>query len=166
MIYYPAYWVTCSYNVCKLGNVMARREAETKIIDNTPYAAITHGIKVSAAPAFHPEQSDPSSGFYMFTYTIIIENLSDQAVQLINRHWMVFSGETQCADVKGEGVVGEQPLLLPRERYVYTSGTSITDPVGSMYGTYTFRGQNGEFFNVDIPKFFLECSGLPESMLN
>ncbi len=145
---------------------MPRRESETKIIDNPPYSSVTKGIRVSVSPAFHPEQSDPAAGFYMFTYTIVIENISEQAVQLINRHWIVYSAEKQCADVKGEGVIGEQPILLPRERYHYTSGTSITDPIGSMWGSYTFRTQNGDFFDVEIPRFELECSGIPESLLN
>jgi ApaG protein len=145
---------------------MARRELETKIIEYPPYVAITHGVKVAVAPAFHPMQSEPSRDLYMFTYTVTIENIGERAVQLLNRHWIVFSGERQCADVKGEGVIGEQPTLLPGEVYRYTSGTSITEPMGMMWGTYTFQSENGEFLYVEIPKFDLICSGLPEALIN
>jgi|Wag4MinimDraft_19_1082662.scaffolds.fasta_scaffold94161_2 ApaG protein len=145
---------------------MARREMETKIIEYSRYVATTHNIKISVAPAFHPEQSDPNRNIYMFTYTVMIENLGEHTAQLINRHWIVYSGEKKCADVKGEGVIGDQPILMPGESYRYTSGTSITEPVGMMWGSYTFQNENGDFFDVEIPKFDLMCGGLPEGLLN
>lgn len=145
---------------------MARREIETKIFDYTAFAATTRGIKVSVIPAYHEDQSDPEGSLYIFTYTVSIENLGEEVAQLINRHWIVYSADRQCADVKGEGVVGDQPVLLPGEVYRYTSGTSINDPVGTMWGSYTFQSENGEFFDVQIPRFELVCTGVPEQLLN
>ncbi len=145
---------------------MARREIETKITDYNAFAATTRGIKVSVIPAYHEDQSDPERSLYIFTYTVSIENIGEKVAQLINRHWIVYSADKQCADVKGEGVVGDQPVLLPGEVYRYTSGTSINDPVGTMWGSYTFQSETGEFFDVQIPRFELVCTGVPEQLLN
>lgn len=130
------------------------------------FTETTRGIKVSVVPAYHDDQSDPERNLYIFTYTVSIENVGDEVSQLINRHWLVYSAGIQCADVKGEGVIGDQPILLPGEVYRYTSGTSINDPVGSMHGSYTFQSEGGEFFDVQIPKFDLICTGIPECLLN
>ncbi len=145
---------------------MARRDTETKIYDYNLFTETTRSVKISVIPVYHEDQSDPERNLYVFTYTVTIENTGDEISQLINRHWIVCSAGIQCADVKGEGVVGDQPILLPGEVYRYTSGTSINDPVGSMWGSYTFQTETGEFFDVSIPKFELICTGIPDSLLN
>ena len=144
----------------------SRVSSETKLYNYNVFSHITRGIKVSVVPAYHEDQSDPSRSLYIFTYTVTLENVGEEVCQLINRHWIVYSAGKQCADVKGEGVVGDQPILLPGEVYRYTSGTSISDPVGAMCGTYTFQTDKSEFFDVKIPKFELMCSGVPEILLN
>lgn len=101
------------------------------------------------------EQSDPQNNQYAFSYTVTITNSSAQSVQLLERHWIVLSAERQIAEVVGPGVVGLQPVIEPGEQFSYTSGTVIEDPVGSMYGTYTFRSSAGSVFQADIPKFDL-----------
>ena len=119
------------------------------------YSQTTKDIEVTVTPAFTPEQSDPARSVYSFSYTVTLVNKGRQIVQLLNRHWLVFSGMKQIADVKGEGVVGEQPILRAGESYRYTSGTVVVDSFGHMYGTYTFRSEAGEFFDVVIPRFNL-----------
>ena len=117
------------------------------------YTEITNGIRVTASPEYLPEQSDPNNNLYAFSYSITIENTSSESVQLINRHWVIFSGTRQHGDVKGEGVVGVQPIIGPSDRFEYTSGATIKDTAGAMEGTYTFVGENGDFFDVKIPRF-------------
>lgn len=121
----------------------------------TSYSETTRNIEVTVIPSYIEEQSDPSSGVYSFSYKVVLKNLGSEGVELINRHWVVMSNESQIADVKGEGVVGEQPVLEPGEEYSYTSWTTIVDPVGSMHGSYTFCSENGEFFDVAVPRFEL-----------
>ncbi|MCL4142572.1 UNVERIFIED_CONTAM: hypothetical protein GTU68_005308 [Idotea baltica] len=82
-------------------------------------------------------------------------NLGSETVELINRHWLVFSDLTQIADVKGEGVAGQQPMLEPGDEFSYSSWTTLIDPCGSMSGTYTFCTEDGVFFDVEVPKFEL-----------
>ncbi|MDZ4786447.1 MAG: Co2+/Mg2+ efflux protein ApaG [bacterium] len=142
------------------------RNIETKVYDYQLYSKTTRGIKVSVVPAYHDDQSDPENGLFIFTYSVTLENIGEEISQLINRHWLVYSAGIQCADVKGEGVIGDQPILLPGEVYRYTSGTSINDPVGAMLGSYTFQTEKGDFFDVAIPRFELVCSSIPESLLN
>ncbi|MCB9030393.1 MAG: Co2+/Mg2+ efflux protein ApaG [Deltaproteobacteria bacterium] len=139
---------------------------ETFFSTTETFTKTTNGVKVSVVAHYIDEQSDPEDEVYVFAYTITIENQTDDVIQLLNRHWIVFSGEEQCADVKGEGVVGEQPVLVPGEAYRYTSGTSIHDPVGVMHGSYTFQSENNDFFDVEIPRFELVCTKIPEMLLN
>lgn len=123
-------------------------------IENS-YAQVTRDIKVSVVPSYLAEQSDPTSNIYAFNYKVTLENFGLEAAQLVNRHWKVFSGGKQIADVKGEGVVGEQPILAPGANYTYSSGTVINSTHGSMLGTYTFISEQKEFFDVEIPEFHL-----------
>jgi len=107
------------------------------------------------------ERSDVEAGVYVFTYEVIIENTGSDTIQLLNRHWVVISGGRQYADVKGDGVVGEQPILEPGNIFSYASFTVIAEAVGSMHGSYTFRSESGEFFDVAIPQFdliYIDCS--------
>jgi ApaG protein len=101
------------------------------------------------------EQTNPSRNLFAHQYTVTIENRSDETIKLLNRHWKIYCGSRQISDIKGEGVVGEQPVLLPREEYTYTSWTVIPQAVGCMSGSYTFRGERSCIFDVEIPRFEL-----------
>ncbi|MCB0355326.1 MAG: Co2+/Mg2+ efflux protein ApaG, partial [Bdellovibrionales bacterium] len=98
---------------------------------------------------------DSLEGHYSFAYTVSIENLSDEPVRLLERHWMISSGGSHLAEVVGPGVMGEQPLIEVGEVFEYTGSTIIQHPVGAMEGTYTFRAHSGMYFEVPIPKFDL-----------
>ncbi|MCB0344880.1 MAG: Co2+/Mg2+ efflux protein ApaG [Bdellovibrionales bacterium] len=119
------------------------------------YSETTNGIKVSVYPEYLEEQSDPFNSIFSFSYTVWIENQGSESVQLLGRHWLVCSGGEDFTEVKGEGVVGEQPIIGPGEHFNYSSGASIKDPVGSMYGSYTLIDSGGEIFEVEIPEFDL-----------
>lgn len=119
------------------------------------YSKSTKDIQIEVVPEFLERESDVEQSAFAFAYTVTIRNNNQHTVKLINRHWIVLSGGKQIADVKGEGVVGQQPTLRPGEEFEYTSGTMIVDSVGSMHGTYTFQNEVGEFFDVSIPSFNL-----------
>jgi len=106
-------------------------------------------------PAALEEQSNPTANQFSFAYTITLENLGSSTVQLLERHWLVFSAGKQSSEVVGPGVVGVQPVLEQGQSFQYTSGAVIRDPIGSMRGSYTFRNEHGEFFQVQIPEFDL-----------
>lgn len=119
------------------------------------YTLVTRDVQVTVTPKFLEERSDVDSDVYVFIYEVTIENHGNENIQLLNRHWLVMSGGAQYSDVKGDGVVGEQPVLKPGDGFTYASFTVIDEPVGSMLGSYTFRSENGEFFDVTIPEFDL-----------
>lgn len=123
--------------------------------DAAKYTSVSQGIRVSVEPIFVEERSDRAARVYVFSYQINIENHGEVTVKLLNRHWKVFSGSTQFSDVKGEGVVGEQPILDPGHSFAYTSWAIIEDPLGHMEGTFTFRSSLGNFFDVAVPRFEL-----------
>src|SRR4030095_17209451 len=112
-------------------------------------------VKVSARTAFLPEQADINGGRYVFAYTITIHNLGSLSVQLISRHWIITDSNNHVQEVRGQGVVGEQPTLRPHESFEYTSGTAIATPVGTMRGSYTMKAQDGKEFDAPIPEFTL-----------
>lgn len=114
-----------------------------------------HAIKVSAKSAFHPEQSAPADGRYVFSYTVTIENQGSEPARLLDRHWVITDADGGVQEVRGQGVVGEQPYLRPGERFEYTSGTVIPTPVGSMHGSYGMVGDDGIRFEAQIPAFSL-----------
>src|SRR3712207_6301837 len=101
-------------------------------------------ITVSTRAAFVPEQSDAEGSRYVFAYTIRIENTGTLAAQLVSRHWIITDADNKVQEVKGEGVVGEQPLLQPGQSFEYTSGAAIATPVGTMRGTYQMVAEDGE----------------------
>ena len=115
----------------------------------------THEITVTARTVFIPEQSDVSAGRYVFAYTITILNTGSVAAQLLRRHWIITDSNSHVQEVKGVGVVGEQPFLKPNEKFEYTSGTAIATPVGTMRGSYQMRGEDGLEFDAPIPEFTL-----------
>lgn len=120
------------------------------------YKAVTRDIQVTVMPAFLSDQSDPGEDRYVWSYTIEIANLGAATVQLMTRHWIITDANGQREDVRGPGVVGEQPILRPGEVFRYTSGCPLTTPSGIMVGTYRMVDENGRAFDVDIPAFSLD----------
>jgi ApaG protein len=114
-----------------------------------------YDVTVSVKSAYLPEHSDPARSEYVFAYTITITNTGDVAAQLVSRHWIITDAEQQVQEVKGLGVVGQQPLLQPGESFEYTSGTSLPTAVGTMRGTYQMLAGDGKAFDADIPPFTL-----------
>jgi ApaG protein len=114
-----------------------------------------HHITVTAETQFIPEQSDEASNRYVFAYTITIANTGQIAAQLISRHWQIVDAHEKLHEVRGLGVVGEQPLLKPGDSFKYTSGTAVSTPVGAMKGTYQMVAEDGSSFEVEIPEFIL-----------
>ncbi len=114
-----------------------------------------YNISVSVNTAFIPEQSDPAADRYIFAYTITIANSGTEAAQLISRHWIITDADNVTQEVKGLGVVGEQPLLRPGESFEYTSGTAMATPVGTMRGSYQMVAEDGNKFEAEIPPFTL-----------
>jgi ApaG protein len=112
-------------------------------------------ITVSATTRFVPDQSDEASNRYVFAYTITIANTGQIAAQLISRHWVITDAHDKTQEVRGLGVVGEQPLLKPGDRFEYTSGTAIATPVGAMKGSYQMVAEDGSQFEAEIPEFIL-----------
>lgn len=112
-------------------------------------------ITVSARTAFIPDQSDPENGRYVFAYTITITNTGNVPAQLVSRHWIITDANNQVQEVRGMGVVGEQPMLRPAESFEYTSGTAIATPVGTMRGSYQMVAEDGVRFEAPIPEFAL-----------
>ncbi len=117
--------------------------------------ATTRGITVRVSVSYLPEQSEPGRGRWFWAYHIRIENDGDQAVQLLTRHWIITDGRGSRHSVEGEGVVGEQPMIMPDNSFDYVSGCPLSTPAGSMQGSYQMLAEDGEVFAVDIPKFAL-----------
>jgi ApaG protein len=112
-------------------------------------------MRISARTAFLPEHSDAGSGRYVFAYTITITNTGTVAAQLLARHWIVTDAHNRVQEVRGLGVVGEQPLIRPNESFQYTSCAAIATPSGSMRGSYRMRAEDGVEFDAPIPEFTL-----------
>jgi ApaG protein len=112
-------------------------------------------ISVSTQTQYLADQSDEEAGRYVFAYTITIRNTGSVAAQLISRHWVITDAESQVQEVRGLGVVGEQPLLKPGEAFEYTSGTAIATQVGTMRGAYQMVAEDGTRFDAAIPEFTL-----------
>ena len=112
-------------------------------------------ITINVQTAYLSEQSDPDQERYVFAYTITIANTGTVAAQLVSRHWVITDAEDHVQEVRGLGVVGEQPLLKPGEAFEYTSGTALNTPVGTMRGSYQMIAEDGEHFDADIPPFIL-----------
>ena len=120
------------------------------------YTATTRNITVRVQPQFLAEQSDPVSDQYVWLYTINIENGGTEAVQLLNRHWIITNAVGHVEEVQGPGVIGEQPVLQPGDSFQYTSGCPLRTPSGMMVGTYEMVGPCDERFDIDIPAFSLD----------
>lgn len=120
------------------------------------FSKVTNNIKVSVAPQFLPDCSEPADEHYVWSYTVQVENLGKDDVQLLDRHWIITDSGGHKEEVKGEGVVGEKPVLRPSEGFRYTSGTALHRPSGMMLGSYGMRRSDGELFTVDVPAFSLD----------
>lgn len=127
--------------------------------DNPVYEARTRDILVRVAPAYMAEQSQPEEGRWLWSYVVEIENHGTQTVTLKSRHWIITDALNRVEEVQGPGVVGEQPVLGPREAFRYNSGCPLTTPSGSMRGTYQMVTAAGEAFDVEIPAFSLHLPG-------
>jgi ApaG protein len=116
-------------------------------------SAITRGIRVSVESQYIPEQSMPRQNHYVFAYHVTISNESAETVQLRTRHWIITDGDGNVQEVRGDGVVGEQPILRPGERFEYTSGCVLQTAAGSMHGTYQMHLASGQQFDAEIAPF-------------
>lgn len=115
----------------------------------------TYKIQISAQVKHLAEQSDEADNRYVFSYTITLTNNGESTVQLISRHWVITDGNSQVQEVRGQGVVGEQPVLKPGQSFGYTSGTVLSTPVGTMTGSYQMVAEDGTKFDAPIPQFVL-----------
>lgn len=120
------------------------------------YRSTTRNIEVEVEPFYLPDRSDPDESRYVWGYRVTIANNSDVFVQLLARYWRITDGIGRVEEVRGPGVVGEQPELNPGDSFQYTSGCPLRTPSGIMVGAYTVRSGEGEFFDVAIPAFSLD----------
>ena len=125
------------------------------------YSAVTREIRVEVEPIYLKDQSEPDDGQFVWAYRVQIENEGAETVQLLTRYWHITDGLGRVQEVRGAGVVGEQPVLNPGESYEYTSGTPLTTPSGIMKGTYRMKTPGGEKFDIEIPAFSLDSPHEP-----
>ncbi len=128
------------------------------------YSSITRSVRVTVNPIYLDEQSAPEENHYIWAYQVEIENLGQDVVQLLTRHWQITDSLGRMQEVRGAGVVGEQPILKPGERFRYTSGTPLPTPSGIMAGTYGMETASGEHFDVEIPAFSLDSPHQPVNL--
>ncbi len=118
-----------------------------------PHSATTRDVTVRVSVSFLPEQSEPAKGRWFWAYHIRIENEGEARVKLVSREWTIKDGRGGLHEVRGEGVVGEQPVIEPAQSFDYVSGCPLSTPTGSMEGRYFMVGADGSRFAVDIPRF-------------
>ncbi len=117
--------------------------------------AVTRSIRVHVTARYSPQHSDPTQKQWFFLYTVEITNDSSDIAQLLSRHWIITDANKHVEEVRGQGVVGKQPILRPGESFRYTSGCPLSTPFGSMRGTYHMVTQGGEAFDIEIAAFAL-----------
>ena len=120
------------------------------------YRAVTRQIEVTVEPNFMPERSVVDKGQYFWSYTIVITNSGNETVQLRSRHWIITDATGRKQEIRGEGVIGEQPVLAPGESHRYTSGVPLPTASGIMAGRYQMVNASGERFEIDVPTFSLD----------
>ena len=120
------------------------------------YTKTTKSINITVNPYYLEDQSEPDERHYVWTYQVTINNLGEESVQLKNRYWKIIDSNGTRLEVRGEGVVGEQPILNPGEKFEYTSGTPLTTPYGFMEGHYEMETKSGSKFDASIPLFSLD----------
>ncbi|WP_020181043.1 Co2+/Mg2+ efflux protein ApaG [Methylopila sp. M107] len=128
----------------------------TDAADAHCWTAITRAIRVTVTPRYLPAESEPEDNRYVFAYTVEIVNEGQETVRLIARHWRITDGRGRTEEVRGPGVVGEQPTLTPGQSFTYTSGAPLCTPSGIMVGDYHMMTDAGQPFDVAIPAFALE----------
>jgi ApaG protein len=117
--------------------------------------AITRGIRVRVESSYVPERSEPERGSWFFIYTVEVANLGQETAQLVSRHWIITDADGTVREVRGPGVVGEQPTLEPGQSFTYTSACPLETPFGTMHGTYQMVTNTGERFDAEIAPFSL-----------
>ena len=127
--------------------------------DDPAYVAESHDVVVRVRPSFLAGQSDPAEGLWVWAYQVEIENRRDRPIQLMARRWIITDGLGRVEEVKGPGVVGEQPVIGPGDRYHYASGCPLPTPSGSMVGAYLMEDVGGGAFEAAIPAFSLDVPG-------
>jgi ApaG protein len=135
-------------------NARSRRSASAAAASTMPDEP-NHEVAVEPVSTYVEDQSDPSRDQFVFAYTIKITNLGSVAVKLVSRHWVITDGEHRVQEVRGPGVLGKQPLIAPGESFEYSSGASLTTPVGTMHGSYQMVAADGREFDALIPSFTL-----------
>jgi ApaG protein len=125
------------------------------------YSEMTRSIKVTVKPIYLEDQSSPGENRYVWAYHVQIENCGKETVQLRRRYWKITDNRGHVKEVRGDGVVGEQPVLAPGESFEYTSGTPLPTPSGIMVGTYQMETRAGDSFSVRIPAFSLDSPHQP-----
>ncbi len=120
------------------------------------YEQRTHDVIVRVEPDYLAEQSSPTDSRFIWAYTVEIENQSDTDLKVVERFWQIADSRGQVQEVRGAGVVGEQPVVRPGETFRYTSGAPLSAPSGMMLGNYSMQTPEGDRFNVDIPPFLLD----------
>ena len=128
------------------------------------YRQTTRAIEITVTPVFLEEQSAPADGHYVWAYHVKIENQGRETVQLRTRHWRITDSLGRVQEVRGAGVVGEQPRLAPGQHFEYTSGTPLATPSGIMAGSYGMESETGEAFDVEIPVFSLDSPHQPAQL--
>ncbi len=126
--------------------------------DSAPLSeAVTEDIRVEVMSSYSPENSRPLEGEWVFQYTVRITNQGKDTVQLVSRHWVITDAADRVEEVRGPGVVGEQPTLKPGESFKYSSWCPLKTPMGLMYGTYEMQRTNGSRFDIEIAPFALKA---------
>lgn len=120
------------------------------------YEAVTHEIRVRVSPEYLADQSEPEDGYYFWSYKVEITNLGKDTVQLKTRHWKITDANGRTEEVRGPGVVGEQPVLGPGQSFSYSSGCPLKTPQGLMVGSYQMAGDDGNVLDIAIPAFSLD----------
>ena len=128
------------------------------------YEAETRGVRVRVVASYLPEQSDPEEGRWVWAYMIEVDNEGDETVQLVDRHWIITDAQGRVEEVRGPGVVGEQPVLEPGDTYEYTSGCPLGTDSGVMVGSYGMVTAAGERFEAAIPAFSLHLPGADQAV--
>jgi ApaG protein len=137
---------------------MMRKSMPELRSDSAPLSeAVTEDIRVEVMSSYSPENSRPLEGEWVFQYTVRITNQGKDTVQLVNRHWVITDAADRVEEVRGPGVVGEQPTLRPGESFKYSSWCPLKTPMGLMYGTYEMQRENGSRFDIEIAPFALKA---------
>jgi len=136
---------------------MVRKEIDLEIaIANSPFRTESQGIVITVVPKLSSEETQPERSIFVYRYTVRIQNDSSDTVQLLNRHWIIKDSLGNTEEVRGEGVVGNKPILGPGQEFTYSSYCPLKTPIGSMEGHYEMKRPNGSLFRAEIGEFFLK----------